>query len=78
MLDPDPLDAARLSLGLSVTELWEGCLALGGALSIDVLGGYLAGRVERIGDIQHDIIVQVLNESFLDRGLDHPLPYSRP
>lgn len=75
MTSPVTLEAARLDLGLTLSDLWVRCLALGSNLTAASLEAYLLyeAAVPR-GD--HDVIVHALNEAYSDRGDDHPLAYS--
>jgi hypothetical protein len=76
MRDVIALEVARVELGLSLQELWMACFALGGRFDSRALGAYLEGRAGAT-DSDHDVIVHALNETFTDRGLDHPMPYRR-
>ena len=74
-LDGDRLEAARHRLGLSVTDLWVRCLALGSLLAPAELTASLGGR-RRFTRIEYDVVAQALNERFMDDGGDHPVPYA--
>ena len=76
VFDPS-LHAASVSLGLSPIELWTRYFALGGTLDLTGTDAYLNGLVD-VEDIDHDILTHVLNESYSDRGENHPLAYHRP
>lgn len=69
------LEAARSMLGLSVPDLWVDYLALGGCATPATVAAFLSGD-RRLGDYDHDLLTQALNERFLDSGDDHPLPYA--
>ena len=71
------LDAARRELGLSVHDLWVKYFALGGRFDLRALGAYLEGSSEPPNP-DHDVMVHALNETFDERGQDHPLAYRRP
>ena len=71
------LDAARRQLELTMLDLWTAYFALGGHHDPATLTAYLAGEGDTAANSDHDIIVHALNESYLDRGQDHPLPYRR-
>lgn len=62
-------------LGLSHMEVWFDYVGLGGDLVPDDLIAFLRGRAA-ITEHQYDIIVQALNERFVDRNDDHPLAYA--
>jgi hypothetical protein len=69
------LDSARVRTGLSVEELWTGCVALGANASIDELEAILSGT--RSPSVrEYDVIAHSLNERIVDLGLDHPVPYA--
>ena len=69
------LDAAKGMLGVSLDALWLDYFGLGGSLRRTQIGAFLAGE-QSISDHDHDVLVQALNERFLDRGEDHPLDYA--
>ena len=71
------LEAGLTRSGLSYQELWWRQVAVGGDASPLELEAYLLGLLS-IDPHQHDVIAQALNEYFLDRGEDHPVPYSEP
>ena len=62
-------------LGLTVAALWSDYVRLGGNLSTAGVGDALSGRVG-LGAHDHDVLVQALNEVFLDMGQHHPLSYA--
>ena len=78
MTDPSPaelLEAARHRAGLTERDLWIAYCAIGGLASPATLHDYLAGSA--IPDRHdYDQVAQALNEAFLDRGGDHPVPYA--
>ena len=41
----------------------------------DHLASYLAGDGDGADLVDHDHIIDALNDMYFDRGLDHPLPY---
>jgi hypothetical protein len=69
------LEAARDMLELSLPQLWLDYLGLGGNLPPAAIGAALSGRVG-LGDHEHDVLVQALNEHFIDRAQNHPLAYA--
>jgi hypothetical protein len=71
------LDRIRGQFRLSRDELWIRYMALGGTLGAAALGAYLSGSGP-IDEVQHNTIVQVLNEEALDAGGDHPVAYLGP
>lgn len=60
---------------MSLDALWLDYFGLGGSLRRTQIGSFLAGE-RLISDHDHDMLVQALNERFLDRGEDHPLDYA--
>ena len=69
------LAAAQNLLGLSVAQLWLDYLGLGGNLPPAAIGAALTGAIT-LGDHDHDVLVQALNERFVDLAQDHPLAYA--
>ncbi len=70
------LRAAQQQLGLSLIEVWIGYISVGGDQPLHVVHGWLNGA-EEPADREHDFLAQSLNDQFHDRGLGHPVPYSR-
>ncbi len=68
------LDPFRRTLILTREELWVDYIGLGGVAGIDDLTGYLAGGRD-LARLEHNTIAQALNERFIDRGGNHPVPY---
>jgi hypothetical protein len=68
------LDAARQDLLLPNLDLWYGYFALGGDLPYDAMRAYLAGAATA-PSAEHNKLAVVLNERYLDRGANHPVPY---
>ncbi|MBV9820395.1 MAG: hypothetical protein JOZ07_18860 [Solirubrobacterales bacterium] len=62
-------------LELSLDELWVDYFTLGGSLLPAEIQAFLAGE-HPLGDHDHDLLVQALNERFLDHDGDHPLDYA--
>ena len=69
------VEAARQMLDMSLLDLWLDYVGLGGSLLPGEIHTFLVGG-GRIGDHDHDVLVQALNEQFLERGDDHPLAYA--
>ena len=67
------LEAGRQHAGMSFDDLWLDYFALGGAAPPGRLRDYLAGGG---GPVDYDVVAQAINERFIDRGDDHPVPYS--
>lgn len=78
MASPSP--GAVLRAGIAHAEitfdvLWAGYFALGGMASPDQLRQIIDGnRVP--SHLDYDLIAQAINETFLDQGGDHPVPYA--
>jgi hypothetical protein len=69
------LEAGRQQAGLSNRDLWIGSCSLGGMTGPDTLDAYLLG--DAIPDrVEYDVIAQALNDSFVDAGGNHPVPYA--
>ena len=71
---PFPLRAGLAQSELSVEEVWYRYVGMGGTLSRCELEAVLGGEPVAAG--QYDVIAQVLNEYFLERGGDHPVAYA--
>jgi hypothetical protein len=69
------LEDARVDLGLSVHALWLDYFALGGYAGPVEVAAFLSGATEP-SDHDYDVLAVALNETYLDRGGDHPVPYS--
>jgi hypothetical protein len=69
------LEAARDLLGLSRLQLWVDYLGLGGSLPPDTINAILDGHANP-DDHNYDLLVQALNENFIDRAENHPLLYA--
>jgi hypothetical protein len=67
------LEAGRVQAGMSFDDLWLEYFALGGTAPPEELRDYLAGGA---GPMDYDVVAQAINERFVDRGEDHPVPYS--
>jgi hypothetical protein len=73
--DVAALRAARADLGVSVLQLWITYFSCGGNRNADHLANYLAGDGGGVDLVDHDHIIDALNDLYFDRGLDHPLTY---
>lgn len=69
------LETARRQSGMSVDQLWLSQAVLGGSASPAEVGSFLSGAAAPTAH-QYDVLAQALNESFVDQGLDHPVPYA--
>jgi hypothetical protein len=69
------VETARTMLDLSLIELWIDYFALGGSRSPAHIQAFLTDE-HPLADHDHDLLVQALNERFIDRGGDHPLDYA--
>jgi hypothetical protein len=67
------LEAARTQAGMTFDELWLAYFALGGASLPAALRSYLAG--DGGNGIDYDVLAQAINERFVDKGGNHPVPY---
>jgi hypothetical protein len=75
MFDP-ALQPACVRLRLAPMDLWTRYFALGGNLDATAVEAYVSG-LRDVPDIDHDLIVHVVNELYLDEGANHPLAYYR-
>jgi hypothetical protein len=72
---PGTIEAGRQRLGMSLHQLWVGYFAVGGNAPLAQVDEWLSGASSPSpGD--HDLLAQALNDEFLERGLNHPIPYS--
>lgn len=69
------LEAGRQRAGLSNRNLWIGYCSLGGTADPGTLADYLRG-VNVPGHAEYDLIAQTINDTFVEMGSDHPLPYA--
>ncbi len=69
------LEAARDVLGLTVPELWLAYLCLGGNLLSAAISAALSGDQE-LSNHDYDLLVQALNDHFIDVDHGHPLAYA--
>src|SRR5215203_2342477 len=73
--DVAALRAARADLGVSVLQLWITYFSCGGNHDVAHLATYLAGDGHGADRIDHDHIIDALNDMYFDRDLDHRLGY---
>lgn len=71
----DPLEQARLDVGLSLDDLWMRYFALGGMSTALEVEAYLFGALVA-SPHDHDVLAVALNERISELGGDHPVPYS--
>lgn len=71
----DPLETARRTLELSVTDLWWRYFAVGGMASELEIEAILFGALVP-SDLERDLLAVALNERFGELGGGHPIPYS--
>ena len=69
------LNRARQDAGLTLSEMWLRYFALGGMASPDELEMYLHGALDPTAH-EHNLLAHTINERFMERGEDHPVPYS--
>ena len=74
MNDQTSLDQHRRDAGLSVTDLWLRYFALGGMSTPIEMEAYLLGALEPSA-YERNLVAHAINERFLERGGDHPVPY---
>jgi hypothetical protein len=71
----EELEAVRRRIGIDLDRLWVGYFGLGGTESQRAVEAYLRGE-RPVRRIEHDVLAQAINEDAVDRGEDHPAPYS--
>ena len=68
------LDDGRARAGLTNRDLWVAYYSLGGFVSPDDLDSFLAGDTVP-ASADYNLIAQALNDVFIARGDNHPIPY---
>lgn len=71
----DPLEQARRTLELPVSDLWWRYFALGGMASELEIEAILFGALVPSNQ-ERDLLAVALNERFTELDGDHPVPYS--
>lgn len=71
------LASAAARSGMPPDVLWLRYLAVGGLAGPVELEAYLAEALE-IDRHEHDRVAAALNDHFVERGQDHPVPYADP
>ncbi len=69
------IDVNRRRLGMTTLGLWIGYFIVGGDGSLADLTAWLFGAGQ-LSVRDYDLLVQAMNDQFVDRGLDHPVAYS--
>ena len=69
------LAAGRERAGLSARDIWLGYHSLGGTADPATLDAYFDGTATPTSG-QYDVIAQTLNDVFVGRGENHPVPYA--
>lgn len=72
---PNVLVAAYEQAELTLWELWVRYFALGGTAPLPDVHAHINGA-ETLGTVEHDTLVHALNERFVERDMDHPVPYA--
>jgi hypothetical protein len=75
MENGDELEAARRRAAIGLQDLFLGYFSLGGSESSGAMEAYLRGE-QPFGRVQHDTLAHAINERAVDRGRNHPAPYS--
>lgn len=68
-------DGGRRALALSPGEVFLAYFAMGGTEDQESIYRFLSGD-GGLSDDQFDVLAAALNDEFLDRGGNHPVPYS--
>jgi len=75
------LRVAMAQADLTIPELWLRYFALGGTATAGDVEAHLNGERDDAfdgdGDLQHDTLVQALNERFMELDTGDALPYER-
>jgi hypothetical protein len=69
------LRAAIAHAEITFPTLWVGYFALGGMANPDELRLIIDG-IDVPSHYDYDLIAQTINETFMDQGGDHPVPYA--
>jgi hypothetical protein len=69
------LEAARIDVGLSHAELWLRYFELGGMSRALEVEAFLLGVLEP-DTHDYDILAHALNERYVEKGGNHPVPYA--
>jgi hypothetical protein len=67
------IEAGRVQADMSHEELWWAYFALGGDAGPAVVRCYLGGLTTE--PIEYDMLAHAINERFVERGGNHPVPY---
>ena len=68
------LFSGMLASGMNYEQLWLRYVGVGGHAGPLELEGYVLGLLAP-DRYQHDMIAQAINESFIERGENHPVGY---
>jgi hypothetical protein len=75
--DARVIETARQHAELSIDDLWIRCVSLGSMASKPELEAYLNGEFQ-LDVHEYNVVAHALNERFMDRGQDSPVPYAKP
>jgi hypothetical protein len=75
--EPNFLQVAFEQADLTLFGLWLRYVGLGGTAPVDDVHAHLRG-IRILDPLQHDTLVQALNERFMEQDMNHPIPYERP
>jgi hypothetical protein len=68
------LEAGRDQLGMGLRYLWIAYFGLGGNGTPEQVERWMSGADDVSGP-DHNLLAQVLNDEFVERGGDHPVRY---
>lgn len=68
------LAAARNHLGMTEVQLWTDYVGLGGTRTFTQVTELLDGSLA-LTRFDYDLLAQALNDAFIERDEDHPVPY---
>lgn len=68
------LRAGREQLGMSPLDLWTSYIGLGGLHNFQSVESFISGATSP-GAADFDLLAQALNDEFIGRNMDSPMPY---
>lgn len=63
------------ALGLATSDLWLHYVGIGGNVGLRDVDDFMAGRFQLVPH-ELDVLVQALNDRFVEINMNHPVPYS--
>jgi hypothetical protein len=75
MAEVSALRQALIDLDVTASQLWITYFSVGGNRDAAHIVTYLSGDVAGSDVVDHDHVIDALNDLYFDRGFDHPLAY---